>query len=337
MKKQIRMRSSKLQEWYSPLHRCFKFKNKMVLDIAWFICYLVGLYYIYYIITRLYIILTPLLFPNDWTKYGIGSWAVITGATDGIGFGFAQVLAKKGFNIALVSRNAQKLREKAQEIKNEFGVEVREIARDFSKCYENPGDFFAGIVQELRGVDLSILVNNVGTGKNSEFHSLPTEKVTEMLALNIWPIVYMSYLLLPYMMRRKKPCAILNLSSVTGTIPMRNLALYSACKAFDDYFSRTLSEELALYHGTRKSTLIDILSVRPGFVNTPLTSTDKVKPLLISPRACAESALNSLGIANASHCHPKHWLLASILKSIPLSIYNNYLMPRRRRSSKKCS
>lgn len=307
----------------------------MVLEYFWGVCYLVGLYYAVFLLTRLYIILYPLIFKNDWSKYGIGSWAVITGATDGIGFGFAKVLAERGYNIVLISRNAIKLTEKAEELRSAYKIQVRTIAKDFSKSNQNPISFFADITSQLNDLDVSILINNVGTASSGKFHTNPISDVSGMLSLNIWPVVYMTHNLLPKLMNRSKPSAIINLSSVAGTLGIKGYAVYCGGKAFDDFFSRNLSEEMNLYRRAGKSVQVDVLSLRPAYVDTPLASQVKNKPMTISATECATAALNSLGKIHASHCHPKHWLFVSMNKIFPLYFVNKVLIDLYEDSEKK--
>lgn len=307
----------------------------MVLEYFWGVCYLVGLYYAVFLLTRLYNILYPLIFKNDWSKYGIGSWAVITGATDGIGYGFAQVLAERGYNIVLISRSPSKLQEKASELKSSYNIQVRTIPSDISRCNENPTSFFQEICQQLDDLDVSILINNVGTASTGKFHTVPFNAVNQMLSLNIWPEVYMTHNLLPKLMKRTKPSAIINLSSVAGTMAFKGYATYCAGKAFDDFFSRTLSEEMNLYNRAGKCPKIDVLSLRPAYVETPLASAVKSKPMCITARECATAALNSLGKINASHCHPKHWIFVGMNKIFPQYFINKVLLDLYDASDKK--
>jgi short-subunit dehydrogenase len=94
--------------------------------------------------------------------YGSG-WAIVTGATDGIGFGFCQELAAQGFSVCLISRSGDKLEQKIQELKGEFGdkVEYRAIVADFKESFRE--GFFGNIGKQLDDIAQPvILVNNVG-------------------------------------------------------------------------------------------------------------------------------------------------------------------------------
>merc|ERR1719450_829776 len=91
---------------------------------------------------------------KDLKKYG--SWAVVTGATDGIGKAIAKQLAKRGINIVLISRSSDKLTTVAEELVT-FNVQVKTITYDFSDANN-----YGQIAEEIEDLDIGILVNNVG-------------------------------------------------------------------------------------------------------------------------------------------------------------------------------
>jgi short-subunit dehydrogenase len=99
--------------------------------------------------------------------YGKGSWVVITGGSDGIGYGFAQELAKLGFNMVLIARNKKKLKDTAIFLAGRYKIEVITIQKDFTKTYES--DFYDEIMEKISHLDVSILVNNVGTAVGGGF------------------------------------------------------------------------------------------------------------------------------------------------------------------------
>ena len=214
--------------------------------------------------------------PVSLSKYGgPGTWALITGATDGIGRAFANELAAQKFNIILVSRTQSKLEQVSSEIRSEFKVETRIVAADFSQSNENPEEFFEKIFSELKGLKIGILVNNVGDAATKKFADHTPEDLKRVNSVNLWPIVYMTKHVLPGMLANDHPGAIINLSSVAGMRPMYSTPMYSPGKAFDDFFSRVISLE----HGDK----IDCISLRPAFVSTNLTRNKKVGGICISP------------------------------------------------------
>ena len=250
------------------------------------------------------------------TKYGLGSWALVTGATDGIGLGFAQVLAKSGFNIVLVSRSQDKLDRVAEELKI-YSVDVLTIAADFSKCPESPTEFFNKIDEKTRELDVSLIVNNVGTAVPGLFHTLSPQDLVTQNALNLWPIVYLSKIFIRRMLNRDKPSGVINVSSTGSILPCSGLTVYTAGKSFDHLFTLDMNEEIRYLVNQEKLKDIDILSFQPAFVETPLTSGFSQKPLVITPVQCAERALSVLGKCNYSSGHWKSMVYSILYRNIP--------------------
>lgn len=250
------------------------------------------------------------------TKYGLGSWALVTGATDGIGLGFAQVLAKSGFNIVLVSRSQDKLDRVAEELKI-YSVDVLTVAADFSKCPENPTEFFNNIDEKTRELDVSLIVNNVGTAVPGLFHTLSPQDLATQNALNLWPIVYLSKIFIRRMLNRSKPSGVINISSTGSILPCSGLTVYSAGKSFDHLFTLDMNEEIRYLVNQEKLKEIDILSFQPAFVETPLTSGFSSKPLVITPVQCAERALSVLGKCNYSSGHWKSMVYSIFYRNVP--------------------
>ena len=97
------------------------------------------------------------------------SYVVVTGATDGIGFGFCQAFAKIGFNIILISRNAKKLDTCSKILAGKYAISTICIEANFLNSLEE--DFFKDIYEKIKHLDIAILVNNVGTALGSDFLS----------------------------------------------------------------------------------------------------------------------------------------------------------------------
>ncbi|KAE8606274.1 hypothetical protein XENTR_v10010654 [Xenopus tropicalis] len=172
----------------------------------------------------------------------IGKWAVVTGATDGIGKAYAEELAKRGMNIVLISRSPEKLEEVAKQIKEKFKVETKIIAADFGK----PTEIYGRIESGLRDLEIGVLVNNVGVSYEHPeyFLEIPDLENTldKMININITSVCQMTRLVLPGMLGRGRG-VILNISSASGMYPVPLLTVYSATKAFVDFFSRGLQAE----------------------------------------------------------------------------------------------
>ena len=175
----------------------------------------------------------------------LGKWAVITGATDGIGKAYAHALAKKGMSIVLISRTESKLQEVKAEIEKKGyadGVEVKYVVCDYSKFDDQKVK--DTVKKAIEGLDVGVLINNVGLGYRYPrfFHELPDEEVKNLLTLNIDSTVWMTRMVLLGMLDRKRG-AIINISSGSALYTLPLLAEYSGAKSFVEKFSRALNAE----------------------------------------------------------------------------------------------
>ncbi|KAH9313975.1 hypothetical protein KI387_022602, partial [Taxus chinensis] len=174
-------------------------------------------------------------------KYG--SWAIVTGPTDGIGKGFAIQLARRNMNLVLVGRTPSKLTDLSDELQSKYNIQVKTVVVDFS------GDLVEGMsrVEEVIGnLDVGLLINNVGVSYPYArfFHEVDSELLKKLIAVNIEGTTRMVHTVLPFMLKKKKG-AIVNLGSGAATvIPSDPLyTVYAATKAYVDQFSRSLYVE----------------------------------------------------------------------------------------------
>jgi short-subunit dehydrogenase len=167
-------------------------------------------------------------------------FALITGASRGLGMAFARALAERRCNLVLVARSSEPLQTFASELRRSHPVSVIAIQVDLS----SPG---AGQVMAEQlskgGISIDLLVNNAGFGLRGEFRDLSLPRQLEMLRLNNQAIVELTYSLLPAMLERRQK-AIINISSTAGFQPIPFASLYSASKAFLTTFSLALEQEL---------------------------------------------------------------------------------------------
>jgi 17beta-estradiol 17-dehydrogenase / very-long-chain 3-oxoacyl-CoA reductase len=194
------------------------------------------------------------------SQYGAkkGAWALVTGARDGIGKGFAVALADKGFNVILVARNADGLTKVAQEIEAKSKVQTQVVAVD-----AGASDAVSTVVSAIAGKELRVLVNNVGV--NTQFPTLLAEtadaEVANMINVNVAFTTNLTKALIPQLSAGGKTAKSLvyMLSSFTGIVPVPMMAVYSATKAYNDVLARALAGEL-------KPAGIDVKSVVPHYV-----------------------------------------------------------------------
>ncbi|XP_077864262.1 very-long-chain 3-oxoacyl-CoA reductase-B-like [Saccoglossus kowalevskii] len=164
---------------------------------------------------------------------GLGNWAVVTGATDGIGKAYAEQLAEKGLNIVLLSRTLAKLENVAQEIESRYNVTTKVLQVDFTGGPE----IYKHIAELLNNLDIGVLVNNVGTNHSNPeyFTNSPNKFIPDILNVNILACTMMTKIVLPQMVKRRKG-VIINISSAAGLNPLPLLLIYSSTKAFMDFF-----------------------------------------------------------------------------------------------------
>lgn len=185
------------------------------------------------------------------------SYAIVTGASKGIGKEIAFELARKKYDLFLVARSEDLLSELAARLSSEFGVTCKYLATDLATDVgvEKTVSTFLNLKAEL-----SILVNNAGYGLWGRFDELELNEMTSLMRINIFLPVNLCYLLLPEL-KKSKQAYILNIASTTAYQAVPKLAIYAACKSFLIQFSRALRYEL-------RNTNVSVTCVSPGTTDT---------------------------------------------------------------------
>lgn len=180
-------------------------------------------------------------------------YALITGASKGIGRSIALLLAEAGYNVLLVARAEAELQQLAELIQSRYPVEASYLAADLST--ESATDAVTHWCNSVTQ-SISVLINNAGYGLWGDFESLGLAEQQNMLQLNIGAVVNITHHLLPVL--RKQPRAyILNIASTAAYQAVPTLALYAASKAFILSYSRALRYEL-------KGTGVSVSCLCPG-------------------------------------------------------------------------
>lgn len=165
-----------------------------------------------------------------------GSWAIVTGSTDGIGKAFSFELASKGLNILLVGRNSQKLESTAKEIIDRHNnIEVRYVVLDYLQKSE---EIVEKMEEAMKGLDVGVLVNNAGMASPyfRYFHEDDEEYMDAIVKVNLEGATWITKAVIPKMVRKKKGI-IVNIGSASSMIPSYPLAsLYAATKGLVLYF-----------------------------------------------------------------------------------------------------
>jgi len=215
------------------------------------------------------------------------AWAVVTGATDGIGKEFAFQLAAANYNIVLVSRTQKRLDDMANEIGRRYGRTSRTVAIDFEFASEQD---FERIAQSTSDLDVAILVNNVGRSHEMPvaFNETTLVEQKAIIAININATLRVTSLVLGKMLARK--CGlILTLSSFAGAIPSPLLATYSGSKAFLQTWSDALQSEL-------KGSGVDIECVSTYFVVSNMSRIRRASMLIPMPKDYVSAVLRKIGV-----------------------------------------
>jgi uncharacterized protein len=181
------------------------------------------------------------------------SFALITGASQGLGRVFARALAARGQNVILVARSRDKLESLANELRSCRLI----LAEVFEFDLASP---WAGqrLAQQLRDRNLKVnlLINNAGFGVRGEFRNLTLQRQMEMLCLNNDAVVQLTYSLLPSLMEHRS-AGIINVSSAAGFQPVPYASLYAATKSFLTSFSLGIQQEL-------RSSGVSVVTLCPG-------------------------------------------------------------------------
>lgn len=187
-------------------------------------------------------------------------WALVTGASSGIGAEFTEQLAQAGYDIILVSRDEMRLTERAQVLQRKFGIKTEVLSADLAT---RTG--IDRVAERLRAGGVEFLVNNAGFGINKRFADSDIERESENLEVLVSAVMRLTHAALAFMRSQKKGY-IVNVSSVAGWIAG---GTYSASKSWVTVFSEFLSVDLAAEG-------IKVTALAPGFTHTEFHQRGKM-------------------------------------------------------------
>lgn len=184
-------------------------------------------------------------------------YALITGATSGIGYELAKVFAENGYNLVTVARPSDELQSTSQQISSEYGVQVIPVGKDL---------FDANAASELyeevkgKGVTINILVNDAGQGVYGPFVETDLQRQLQIIQLNVASLTALTYLFLKDMVARNEG-KILQLGSVVSELPATLQSVYGGTKAYILSFTEALISEV-------KDTDVTLTVLQPGATDT---------------------------------------------------------------------
>ena len=225
------------------------------------------------------------------------NWALVTGASTGIGAEFARRLAARGMHLVLTARREELLRELASELHTAHGTKCEIIPVDLG----DPAQPALLIEQiEKKGITLELLVNNAGFGNVATIEETDVERILDLIRVNISALTELTYRVLPGMLERGHG-GIINVASVAAFQPVAYMGAYAASKAYVLHFSEALWAEarekgvtvLALCPGTTRTDFFDVAGAKGWLhkrraqspaqvVRTGLKALDKGRPQVIS-------------------------------------------------------
>jgi short-subunit dehydrogenase len=219
----------------------------------------------------------------DKKKYG--AWALITGASSGIGKAYAIEIAKAGLNIITVARNEKKLNSLKKSLVTEFKIDVKTVRADLTSEKD-----INRVIEMTKDLEVGLLVNNAEREDSNHFLRINPEEHLQTLNLNVKAPLLLTHHFGSKMMHRKKG-GIINMSSIVAFQGVPYIVNYAATKSYNLIFSEGISEEFKKHN-------IDVLAVAPGFTSTNLASAynftgTPFNPL--KPKVVVLEALKALG------------------------------------------
>ena len=173
-------------------------------------------------------------------------WALVTGASAGIGVALAEELAAGGTHLLLTARRLDRLEKLAADLRKKYEIQTQVFAADLAKR-EAPETIFE--YTKEKGLRIDLLINNAGFGQYGELHKVENQRLVDMVEVNCTAVVHLTRLFLPDMVARRGG-DILIVASTAAFQAVPYISTYAASKAFDLYFAEGLAEEMKP-HGIR--------------------------------------------------------------------------------------
>ncbi|KAI4128432.1 MAG: hypothetical protein LQ338_002754 [Usnochroma carphineum] len=219
------------------------------------------------------------------------SWAIITGASDGLGKEFALQLSRTPFNLLLISRTQSKLDALAQQIRSSNpNFSVKTLAFDFTTCGTSPSSATEKLETAIAGLDnVAVLINNVGKSHDIPvpFVETDAQEMREIVNINCHGTLLITSLVAPRMARQKRGL-ILTMGSFGGLLPTPLLATYSGSKAFLQQWSTALASELQPHNVT-------VELVQSYLVTSAMSKIRRSSLMVPSAKAFVGCVLSSVG------------------------------------------
>jgi uncharacterized protein len=215
------------------------------------------------------------------TKYG--EWAIVTGASSGIGLELATQLATAGFNLVINSRHFDKLQEVEKQLKLKADIEIKMVASDVSET-----EGIDKIIQATQGLNVGLLVASAGFGTSGNFIDISLHSEINMLKVNCEALLSLTHYYSQYFAQKKRGGIIL-MSSMLAFQGTPYAANYAATKAYVQTLAEALAVEL-------KPKGVDVLAAAPGPVQTGFSQrANMIMSMSLTPSQVGVPILKALG------------------------------------------
>jgi short-subunit dehydrogenase len=206
-----------------------------------------------------------------------GKWALVTGASAGIGRELARQLAAGGANLVLTARRGDRLAQLALELTASYKIQVETFPADLVRP-DTPREIFRFTQQKQ--LPIEVLVNNAGFGKYGEFFRADSQRLLEMLQVNVAAVVSLTHLYLPAMAERRSGYVLI-VSSTAAYQAVPYISTYAATKAFELIFAEGVAEEMRDYG-------VNVCCLCPGSTETEFQQVAGQPPRTARRRETAE-------------------------------------------------
>jgi short-subunit dehydrogenase len=241
-----------------------------------------------------------------------GKWALVTGASAGIGQALARELATGGTHLVLTARRGERLQELAQKLASAHQIRTEAFVADLAQS-EAPEKIFQ--FTESKRIEIDLLINNAGFGYYSEFTSADKQRLLDMVQVNCTAVVHLTRLYLSGMVERRRG-DVLIVASTAGFQAVPYISTYAATKSFDLLFAEGLAEEMNPYG-------IRVCALCPGSTESEFHSVAGQEKFLRNPEAAEKVARTGLRALAAG----KSYVISGLRNY--LSAHGERLAPRR--------
>jgi hypothetical protein len=215
-------------------------------------------------------------------KEKYGSWAIITGASSGLGVEFAHQLAEKGLNLVLVARREELMVELAEKIQSKYPVEVRIIALDLAK-----EGFYTELSEKTTDLDIGLIVNNAGMNIEGHFYRGDLDRNIQMIRLNMEAPFTIAYEMGKKFIEKGKGGIIFTASS-SSFQATPYLSHYGATKAYLLSLAESMNYEF-------KDKGVNVIALCPGMTESEMTKGMKGNPIVMKAAPVVKLAIDNLG------------------------------------------